>query len=64
MKKPDKLAPVHQRIAYRLWVRSQLKDWDPADDRGGPDVYVPRFNGIKASEVENVADRDDRANEG
>lgn len=54
MKKP---APTASRAAwaqYREWVREQLKDWDPADDRGGPHVYTPRHNGIRASEIENV----------
>lgn len=59
MKKPAKDAPAAQHAAYREWVRARLKDWDPADDRGGPDVYVPRFNGIKAADVEGVPDAED-----
>lgn len=59
MKKPGKNATAQQRAAYRAWVRAQLENWDPADDRGGPDVYVPRFDGIRASEVENVRERGD-----
>jgi hypothetical protein len=47
MKKPAADATPAQWAAYRLWVQAQLKDWDPADDKGGPDVYVPRLNGIR-----------------
>ncbi len=49
--KPDK--KTHPR-AYKAWVRAQLKDWDPADDRGGPDVYHPRNDGVKAADVEGI----------
>lgn len=47
--KPDKKTNPR---AYKAWVRAQLKDWDPADDRGGPNVYVPRLNGIRAADIE------------
>jgi hypothetical protein len=47
MRKPSKDAPAREHAAYRAWVRDQLIDWDPADDRGSPDVYVPRLNGVK-----------------
>lgn len=57
MKKPGKNATASQLSAYRAWVRAQLADWDPADDRGGPDVYVPRNDGIKAADVENASQR-------
>ena len=48
MKKPHPGASRAAFAAYAAWVRDQLKNWDPADDRGGPDVYVPRHNGVKA----------------
>lgn len=48
MKKPAADAPINQWVRYREWVREQLKEWDPADDRGSPTVYHPRFNGIHA----------------
>lgn len=51
--KPDKLT---QPRAYKAWVRKQVAAWDPADDRGGPTVYVPRFNGIRAADIENEDD--------
>jgi hypothetical protein len=50
--KPDK--KTHPK-AYKAWVRKQCATWDPSDDRGGPTVYVPRFNGIRASDVEELA---------
>lgn len=56
MKKPAPGASQEQWSAYREWVREQLVDWDPADDRGGPTVYVPRYNGIKAVDVEGVCE--------
>jgi hypothetical protein len=59
MKKPGKNASAAQLAAYAQWVRAQLETWDPADDRGGPDVYVPRYNGIKASDVEKARDTED-----
>lgn len=59
VKKPPKDASAAQHAAYREWVRARLKDWDPADDRGGPGVYVPRYDGIRAHEVENVRERND-----
>ena len=49
--KPNK--QTHPK-AYGDWVGSQLKNWDPADDRGGPTIYVPRFNGVQALDVEGV----------
>lgn len=49
MKKPNK--KTHPK-AYKAWVERQLEDWDPADDRGGPDAYVPRHDGVKAEGVE------------
>ena len=61
MKKPAPDASREAWASYRTWVREQLQDWDPADDRGGPDVYVPRYNGIRAAEIENV--RDDRTDD-
>jgi hypothetical protein len=51
--KPNK--QTHPK-AYKAWVRAQLANWDPADDRGGPTVYVPRFNGVKATDIENQDD--------
>ncbi len=48
MKKPPPGSSQAAFDAYEGWVRSKLVDWDPADDRGGPDVYVPRYNGVKA----------------
>jgi hypothetical protein len=48
--KPDKKT---QPRAYKAWVRKQCANWDPADDRGGPEMYVPRFNGVRALDVEN-----------
>lgn len=62
MKKPAKDASAALWAAYREWVRTKLENWDPADDRGGPDVYVPRYDGIRALEVEHVG-RDDAADE-
>lgn len=59
MKKPAKDATAAQLAAYREWVRAQLSNWDPADDRGAPDVYIPRYNGIRAAEIEHVVDRAD-----
>lgn len=56
MKKPSKNAPEAQWEAYRLWVRDQVRNWHPEDDRGGPDCYIPRFNGIKAEGIEGVDD--------
>ncbi len=50
--KPDK--KTHPK-AYKAWVRAQLANWDPADDRGGPTVYVPRFNGVRAADIEDFA---------
>lgn len=47
--KPDK--KTHPK-AYKAWVKAQLANWDPADDRGGPHVYVPRFNGIRAADID------------
>jgi hypothetical protein len=64
MKKPAPDASLTKQAAYREWVRAQLENWDPADDRGGPTVYVPRYNGIKALEVENVErEPDDQYND-
>lgn len=54
MKKPRPGASEAAFAAYAEWVRGKLKNWDPADDRGGPDVYIPRFDGIKAADVEHV----------
>jgi hypothetical protein len=51
--KPDKKT---QPRAYAAWVRRQVSTWDPADDRGGPTVYVPRFNGIRAADIEHQED--------
>lgn len=51
--KPDK--KTHPK-AYKAWVRAQLVNWDPADDRGGPTVYVPRFNGVQALDVDSPED--------
>ncbi len=48
MKKPRPGSSQAAFAAYAEWVRAQLKDWDPADDRGGPTVYVPRYDGVKA----------------
>jgi hypothetical protein len=48
MKKPRPGSSQAAFAAYAEWVRAKLKDWDPADDRGGPAVYVPRYNGVKA----------------
>lgn len=47
--KPDKKTNPK---AYKAWVRAQLTNWDPADDRGGPTVYVPRFDGVKAFDID------------
>jgi hypothetical protein len=41
--KPDKKT---QPKAYRAWVRGKLLHWDPADDRGTPEVYIPRRDGL------------------
>jgi hypothetical protein len=41
MKKPDKRK---QPRAYENWVRRQLRNWYPEDDRPG---YSPRFNGVR-----------------
>ncbi len=49
--KPDK--KTHPK-AYKAWVRAQLANWDPADDRGGPTVYVPRFNGVRSADIEST----------
>lgn len=54
MKKPAATASASEHAAYREWVREQLANWDPADDKGGPDVYVPRFNGVSAEGIERV----------
>lgn len=54
MKKPGPDAGLAAQARYREWVREQLKDWDPADDRGSPTDYIPRHNGIFASEIEHV----------
>lgn len=47
MKKPRPGAPESAWAAYAEWVRGKLKNWDPADDRGGPDVYIPRYDGVR-----------------
>lgn len=60
MQKPKPGAPAVEWAAYRAWVRTELENWDPADDRGSPAVYVPRYDGIKALEVERAErERDD-----
>jgi hypothetical protein len=56
MKKPAPGSSAEQWTAYREWVREQLVNWDPADDRGGPDLYVPRYNGVRAADVEGAED--------
>jgi hypothetical protein len=48
MKKPAPGSSQAAWAAYGEWVRAKLADWDPADDRGGPDVYTPRYNGVRA----------------
>jgi hypothetical protein len=55
-KKPDKKT---RPKAYAKWVAAQLQTWDPADDRGGPDVYVPRLDGVRAADVEGSEDETD-----
>jgi len=55
--KPNKT--THPR-AYKAWVKAQLANWDPADDRGGPTVYVPRFNGVRALDIESHEDDTER----
>lgn len=57
MKKPKPGASEAEWRRYREWVRAELETWDPADDRGNAEVYVPRYNGIQAVEVENVSER-------
>jgi len=47
MKKPRPGSSQAAFAAYAEWVRGQLATWDPADDRGSPDVYVPRYDGIR-----------------
>jgi hypothetical protein len=59
MKKPKPGSSIAAFAAYAEWVRGQLKDWDPADDRGGPDVYVPRYDGVKALPNHPVGDNHD-----
>lgn len=59
MKKPANSASHAEWAVYREWVREQLASWDPADDRGSPTVYVPRYNGIFAEGVENVRSEPD-----
>lgn len=59
MKRPSKNASEQRWAAYRQWVKDQLKDWDPADDKGGPDTYVPRYDGVKAEGIEGVKQQDD-----
>lgn len=54
MKKPSPDARPSVWARYVKWVQLKLKDWDPADDRGGPDAYVPRFNGVRSEGVEDV----------
>jgi hypothetical protein len=49
--KPDKKTNPK---AYAAWVRRQLAKWDPADDRGDAVVYVPRFDGVKHFDLEDV----------
>ncbi len=55
MKKPSPQASKQAWAQYREWVREQLKDWDPADDRGSPTDYIPRHNGVFAEGIENVS---------
>lgn len=63
MKKPHATASANDWAAYREWVREQVSNWDPADDRGSATVYVPRYNGIRAEGIERAtradADTDD-----
>jgi hypothetical protein len=65
MKKPPQGSSQAAFAAYAEWVREKLKDWDPADDRGGPDCYVPRHNGVKAlpNHPLNGAEEDVRADD-
>lgn len=62
MKKPAPGSSQASWLMYQEWVRSRLENWDPADDHSSPTVYIPRNNGIRALEVENVEyDRDEPA---
>jgi hypothetical protein len=47
MKKPALDAPLRLWSQYRAWVREQLRNWHPSDDKARPDLYVPRFNGVR-----------------
>lgn len=53
MKKPAKTAPAHVHQRYKEWVRAQLKDWDPQEDHH-PGCYIPRHNGVRGDEVEQI----------
>lgn len=63
MKKPSKTDPERMWVKYRHWVKEQLKDWDPLQDRVGPDVYVPRYNGVKYEDVEGLTHDDYEVND-